>query len=252
MRKYIYIPIVIILGVFIASCSDTTTNPPPVTETGSIFITSTPSNAQIWLDGTNTNKVTPDSVTDLDPGNYTVTLKLSGYEDYTIPVTVVANLQTTKNATLVSTLSLTTFGPDTLWETAGTGVNQPSGLDLSSGMAYGVSGSNNGLVDIYYSTNGTGGQPYLVQSADLYPNLTRVTKFKVGTSGNLQDTVDSPNSAFPGWTDHMGDREPNYVFLYDEDGHYSKLKITGWGSVNNIAFVVVEWIYNNTGADRRF
>ena len=108
------------------------------------------------------------------------------------------------------------------------------------------------MVDIYYSTSGTGGQSYLVQSADLYPNLTRHTSFKVGTSGNLQDTVDSPNSAFPGWTDYMDDREPNYVFLYDEDGHYSKLKITGWGSVNNIAFVVVQWIYNNTGADRRF
>lgn len=251
MKKYIYLPIAIILGLYIASCSDNTTNPPPAA-TGSIFIDSSPDGAQIFVDGVDKSKVTPDSVTGLSTGNHTVKLTLDGYKDTTFSVTVQENLQTTKNITLVSDLSVTTYGPVRIWETAGTSASQPSGLDLSSGNAYGVSSTDNDKVDIYYSTTGTGGTPYLVQSADLYPTLTRHTAFYVGNGTDITDGEDSPNSALSGWTDHMGDRETNYVFLYDEDGHYSKLIITDYGTVNNIAWVEVKWEYNNTGADRRF
>jgi hypothetical protein len=257
MRKYFYLPLAIILGILVASCSDTTTNPPPVTDTGSIFISSSPANAQISVDGTNTGKVTPDSVTGLSTGNHSVALSLDGYRDTTITLNVLVNQQSTKFVSLTSTLSTTLYPPVTIWETAGTDpVTQPSGLDLSTGMAYGVSGANKNLVDIYYSTSGTGGQGYLVQSADLNTSqgLTRQTKFYIGNGTNIADSVDSPNSALAGWTNHMGDRESNYVFLYDEDGHYSKLIITdfGGGSGGNPAWVKVQWLYNNTGADRRF
>ncbi|MDZ7626413.1 MAG: hypothetical protein U5J96_18455 [Ignavibacteriaceae bacterium] len=59
-------------------------------------------------------------------------------------------------------------------------------MDLSSGLAHGVSSPQANLVDIYYSTSGTGGEPYLVQSADLF-GLVRVTKFFVGSGNNLFD-----------------------------------------------------------------
>ncbi len=253
MRKYIYIPIVIFLGVLIASCSDTTTNPPPVTETGSILIDSSPQGAQIILDGTNTGKFTPDSVNNIDAGSHSVTISLNGYRDTTISVTVVANQLVSKFVNLTTTLSLSTYGPVRIWETAGTGTNQPSGLDLSTGNAYAVTGTDKDKVDLYYSTDGQSGNTYLVQSADLYPNLTRSTMFYVSNSTNLDDTLDSPNSAFQqGWTNYMDDAETHYAFLYDADGHYSKIIITGSGTVNNIAWVEVKWIYNNTGADRRF
>ena len=85
MRKYIYIPLVMIIGVFIASCSDTTTNPPPVEDTGSIFITTQPSGAQIILDGTSTGKFTPDSVSNIvnrfSFGNIKFE-RLQGYNNY--------------------------------------------------------------------------------------------------------------------------------------------------------------------------
>lgn len=252
MRKYIYLPIALLLGIFIASCSDNTTNPPPVTETGSIFIDSSPDGALITVDGTSSGKFTPDSVTNLSAGDHTVKLTLDGYRDTTFSVTVVANIQTSKNINLVSSLSVSTYGPVRIWETAGTSASQPSGLDLSSGNAYGVSSTDKDKVDIYYSTTGTGGTPYLVQSADLYPNLTRHTAFYVGNGTDITDGEDSPNSALSGWTDNMSDRETNYVFLYDEDGHYSKLIITDYGTVSNIAWVEVKWEYNNTGADKRF
>ena len=121
-------------------------------------------------------------------------------------------------------------------------------------MAYGVSSANNGLVDIYYSTTGTGGQGYLVQSADLYPGLIRVTKFYVGTDTNLFDGVDSPDRNTAGWTNNMSDRESNYVFLYDHDGYYSKIKIVSWGGgvPGEPAWVDVQWYFNETQLDQRF
>jgi hypothetical protein len=151
--------------------------------------------------------------------------------------------------TLVLNINNTLYGPVRIWETTGTNASQPSGLDLSSGIAYGVSSANNGLVDIYYSSNG-----YLVQSADLYPGLVRVTKFFVGSGSNLFDGVDSPDKNSGTWTNNMGDRESNYVFLYDHDGHYSKIKIVTWGGgvPGEPAWVEVQWYYNETPLDKRF
>ena len=255
MRKYIFLPLTIILGFLIASCSDTTTNPPAVEETGSIFINTSPVGATITLDGTNTGKFTPDSVTSVSTGQHSVTLSLNGYRDTTFTVTVQANLQTFKQITLVSTLSTTLYGPVKIYETAGTTANQPSGIDLSSGNAYGVTSTDKDKVDIYYSTSGTGGTPYLVQSANLYPNLTRATAFYVGNGTDLNDGEDSPTYPLSGWTDHMSDRESNYVFLYDEDGNYSKLIITDYhagSGQGDPSWVEVQWLYNNTGADKRF
>ena len=49
-------------------------------------------------------------------------------------------------------------------------------------------------------------------------------------------------------------RDPNYVFLYDNDGHYSKLMISsrGGGTPGNPAWVELKWIYNKTASDNRF
>ncbi len=222
---------------------------------GSIFVNSSPTGATIILDGSYTGKVTPDSITGVSTGQHSVTLSLSGYRDTTITVTVQGGLQTTRQITLVATLSTTTYGPVRIYETAGTTANQPSGIDLSAGAVYGVASTDKDKVDIYYSTDGTGGTSFLVQSADLYPNLTRYTAFLVGTGTDLTDGEDSPTYPLSGWTDHMSDREDNYVFLYDEDGNYSKLIITdfhagsGQGDPN---WVEVKWIYNNSSADKRF
>lgn len=221
---------------------------------GSIFIDSSPDGALITVDGNSTNKFTPDSVTHLPVGEHFVKLTLNGYRDTTFSITVQSDLMTTKNITLVSTLSITSYGPVRIWETTGTSASQPSGLDLSSGYAYGMSSTDKDKIDIYYSTTGTGGTPLLIQSADLYPNLTRHTLFYVGNGTDINDGEDSPNSALSGWIDNMSDRESNYVFLYDEDNHYSKLIITdyGGGTGTEPAWVEVTWEYNNTGADTRF
>jgi hypothetical protein len=247
MKKYLLLPIVLFLGVILSSCDSTTTEPTASTK-GSIYLTSGPTNAQIWLNGTNQNKVTPDSLTNLDAGTFQITLKLDGYKDTTFSITVTAGVKTPKNVVLTSNLLTETFGPVRLWETTGTTAAQPSGLQLSSGNAYGISSTDKGKVDIYYSSDG-----FLVRSADYSPSLTRVTYFKVGSGSTLTDGVDSPTQT-NSWNKSMSDRETNYVFLFDNDGHYSKIIITnyGGGTPGNPAYVEVEWIYNKTAGDTRF
>jgi len=221
---------------------------------GSIFISSSPEGAQIWIAYQNSGKVTPDIVTNLIPGQYPITLKLNEYRDTSFTAIVMAGLQTMEYISLTPALSVTAYGPVRLFESSGTSTGQPSGLDLSSGNAYSLSGADRDKIDIYYSTDGTGGTPYLLQSSDLFPGLIRQTYFIVGGGYNIIDGVASPAFPFGGWSNNMDDREDNYVFLYDEDGHYSKLIITnyGGGTVGDPSWVEVKWIYNNTASDTRF
>lgn len=251
MKKLIYLLLFVAAGLVLVSC-DSEDDPITPAEPGSIFVSSIPSGAQIWINGVNTNRFTPDTVKNLDPAVYSVTLKLTDYNDTTFSASVSSNETTVvTNVQLVSNVMLESFGPVRLWETIGTTAAQPSGLDLSTGMAYGIAATNPDRlnVDIYYTSTG-----FVVQSADLATSMSRVTKFRVGTSSNLNDGVDSPLSTSGTWTNSMLDTETNYVFLYDDDGNYSKLKIVdiGGGTPGNPAWVEVEWIYNKTADDNRF
>ena len=249
MNKLLLIPIIILMGIFIASCEDSTTDPGTTTPTtGNLAVVSSPAGAQIWVDGTNTNKVTPDTVKDLSAGNHALTLKLDGYKDTAqTSVSITAGQTTSRNIAL--TRAALTFGPVRLWETTGTTVAQPSGLDLSSGMAYGISSTDKDKVDIYYSSNG-----FVVRSANAATGLTRVTSFFVGSASDLNDGVDSPVSSSGTWTSQIGDREANYVFLFDNDQHYSKIKIVnfGGGTPGFPAWVEVQFIYNEQVNSRVF
>ena len=252
MKKLLLFLMVGLLGVIISSC-DSTDDPVTPDETGKIFINSTPDSAQIWVDNTNTGKLTADTISNLSVGDHQVRLVLAGYIDTTFTVVVTANQTSSRNIILVAEPSLTNYTSVRLWETSGTGPSQPSGLDLSLGMAFGITSSNNGQVDIYYSSAGTGGETYLVQSADLDAGMTRVTKFRVGSASNLDDGIDSPLLNSGTWTTNMDDREPNYVYLYDNDGHYSKIKITNT-SLPGVtpSWVELTWWYNSIAGDPRF
>ncbi len=249
MKKLILLFVIPIAALIITSCNsnDNPVNPAPK---GSIYLSSNPAGAQIWLDGVNTSQTTPDTVKDVAEAVHNVTLKLQDYNDTTFSISVTGGqTSVVTNILLVSNIVTTLFGPVRIYETVGTSASEPSGLDLSSGKAWGVSSDSSSLVDIYYSSSG-----FLVQSADLYPNLIRVTDFFVGSGTNLFDNVDSPLKNTGTWTDNIGDRESNYVFLYDHDGHYSKLKIVNWGGgvPGEPAWVEVQWYYNNTALDVRF
>jgi len=250
MKKYLVLLALPVL-FFMASCTDSTTNTTPVDETGSFYVRSIPAGASIYIDGVDQKKATPDTIKGLSTGPHNITLKLTGYYDSTFVVTVVANtVITTNEIALKTNTQLVPFGPVKIWETAGTDTTQPSGLDLSTGNAYGIGTSsvNRGAVDIYYTSNG-----FVVTSADNASGLTRKTYFKVGAASLLTDGVSS--SVKDGtWTSNMSDRESKYVFLYDADMHYSKIMIDsyGGGTPGNPAWVTVKWVYNSTKDDVRF
>jgi len=61
----------------------------PVT-TGNIHIKSSPSEAEIFIDGHDTEKLTPEVITDLSPGEHTILLKKEGYNDYEATETITA------------------------------------------------------------------------------------------------------------------------------------------------------------------
>jgi hypothetical protein len=250
MKKLILFLLIPFTVLMFTSC-DTSDDPITPDEQGNVFVSSNPAGAEIWIDGsTNTLKTTPDTLKNVDEGVHTITLKLEDYSDTTFSISVTGNqTSVVSNVTLVSNILTDLFGPVRIYETQGTSASQPSGLDLSTGLAYGVSSAQNGLVDIYYSTSG-----FLVQSANLYPSLVRETDFFVSSETNLFNGFDSPLRNVGTWTDNIGDRENNYVFLYDHDGNYSKLKIVNWGGgvIGEPAWVEVQWIYNTTALDNRF
>jgi len=257
MKKLILLMIITAAVLILNSCDNNSNNPTDSSQTdkGSLLVTSNPAGAQIWLDGSNTNLVTPDTVENIQEGLHNVTLKLTDYTDTTFSISITAGqMGIVSNVLLTSNIFTRQFGPVKIYETTGTTAAEPSGLDLSSGKAWGVSSDSSSLVDIYYSTNGTGGQGYLVQSADLN-GLVRVTKFYLGPGINIFDEVDSPDKNTGAWINHMSDSpDSNYVFLYDHDGHYSKLKIVnaGGGVPGEPAWVQVQWLYNETTLDKRF
>ena len=248
-QKYVFIPILMLLGLFLASCTSTSNNPVTSSAVGSIFVSSTPASAQIWLDGANTGKFTPDSVTNVNVGSHTVMLKLTNYLNDSVTVNVQEGLQTTLNRTLVSDKSITTYGPIKIWESADPSASDPSGIVLKSGQAVSIGISTYGPVDIYYSSTG-----FVVATAfGLHNNTGRKTSFSVGSSLNLTDGVSSP-LATNSWVTEVLDTQANYFFLFDADSHYSKMIITGngGGTPGNPAWITVQWLYNNKANDTRF
>jgi len=250
MKKLIFL-LIIPFVVLITSCDDNTVTPIP---TGNIYLTSIPAGAEIWIDGSNTFSTTPDTINNVSEGARNVTLKLQDYNDTTFSVTVTENqTKVVSIVVLVSDINTTLYPPIRIYEIFNTPPSQPSGLDLSDGVAYAVSSPEADLVDIYFYSDGT--TSYLIQSADLYPGLIRETDFFVSSGTNLFDEVDSPVHNTVTWTNNIDDKENNYVFLYDHDGHYSKIKIVNQhsgGGPGDPSYVDIQWYYNNTQSDNRF
>jgi len=253
-KNYYILPLVLVLGLLLAACNSDTSNPVTTATTGSLYVASVPTGAQIWVDGVNTSKVTPDSVTGVSAGSHSLTLKLNAYFDTTSSQTVVAGLPTPIAIQLTGWTGGNRVYYDTLrvWESGGTGANQPSGIILSSGLASSVVSGNHNLVDIYYSTNGG------LVLATAFSNVnTRSTSFNVpaGTSStNLFDRAASPAYvAGPNWLTQISDQTTNYFYLYDNDGHYSKMIITDRSATGvSPKWLKVKWFYSSVAGNGNF
>lgn len=72
-----------------------------VTEVGSALFSSTPLGAEIFIDGVDQNNVTPKTITGIPAGSHAVKLTLSGYNDWTGTVDIVADQTASVTAALV-------------------------------------------------------------------------------------------------------------------------------------------------------
>ena len=82
--------------------------------TGTLSVTSTPSGAIIFLDGTSTGTITPAILTNIIPGTHTIKLTKPGYYDWSSTVTVIAGTTTPIAATLTmitGSISVTSTPP---------------------------------------------------------------------------------------------------------------------------------------------
>jgi len=81
---------VLLIALFIISCEkEVSVSPPePGVNEGVISISSDPSGTMIFLNGRNTGKLTPDSLTFLDPADYKITLKKKYFKDTTVAVSL--------------------------------------------------------------------------------------------------------------------------------------------------------------------
>jgi hypothetical protein len=101
-KKYIFLPLILLFGLLLAACNSKNNNPVTPAAVGSIFVSSTPDSAQIWLDSTNTGKITPDTLTNINVGTHAVILKLAGYFNDSVAVVVKEGSIATLNRTLIS------------------------------------------------------------------------------------------------------------------------------------------------------
>lgn len=78
MKKFFALLVVILL---FCACRENAVEFTLEQSTANVFVNSSPSEAQIYLNNSFTGKMTPDTLKYLEPGSYMVTLKLSGYKD---------------------------------------------------------------------------------------------------------------------------------------------------------------------------
>ncbi|MGA7837694.1 MAG: PEGA domain-containing protein [Ignavibacteriaceae bacterium] len=90
-RQIIITIFLIVITALLSSCQQEVSVTPPDTPPpdGFVFIDSKPGGANIYLNGKDRRKITPDSLTWLGTGDYTITLKKELYRDTTINIKVV-------------------------------------------------------------------------------------------------------------------------------------------------------------------
>jgi len=89
---------------------DVTLSAVPNPTTGSVSVTSSPSGAEVYLDNI-FRGLTPVTLDSLDPGSYTVLLRLPGYSDWNATAMVVAGQVNQLNATLTQAPATPTPAP---------------------------------------------------------------------------------------------------------------------------------------------
>ncbi len=133
-RKLLFTLFTLSTILFLTGCDNKTDNPINADE-GKLFISSTPTLADVFINGTSSGKKTGDTLT-LPTGTYSVTLKKTLYKDTTFSVTVVTNQTVSRAVTLTEasfTVNSTPVGAKIYLNGVNTGSVTPAGIRLAVG-----------------------------------------------------------------------------------------------------------------------
>jgi len=120
IKKMLLVFLCLSLFLSIPGCKKKLPTSPDIPDftTGSIQVNSTPTGAQVFLDGSNTGQTTNCTLTDIFPGSHTVMLVMEGYEDEQMSVSVTAGQTATVSVTLTKpTITVIELPPSTVWTT---------------------------------------------------------------------------------------------------------------------------------------
>jgi hypothetical protein len=243
----------VVMSLLINSCTGSNSPVEPPSETGSVFITSYPSGAAIYINNIDSGLRTPDTVHNVDTGKNVILLSLSGYRDTSISATVIRGQKTIVPVIeLTSTLNLFKYYTDTIWTVSNAYHN--CGLSVYRNI---LASMQNPYLDLYYYTNNDSTSSiFEIRSASVYSASYFTTKFIYG--GNyMKDTVSAPVYNASTWSDNINVANVdtnNYYFGYTQSGNYFKLKVssTGGGTSGHPSWIILNVYYNNVAADRRF
>ncbi len=88
MKTIGYFGLLFLALLIICSCRENLIDYEPIIQTGDLYINSDPTGADIIFNDLLTGKITPDSLVNLQPGNYSITVRLLGIGEETTIVNV--------------------------------------------------------------------------------------------------------------------------------------------------------------------
>ncbi len=159
--------------------------------TGSISLSSSPSGANIFIDGLNVG-ITPMTLQGVQPGNHSVRLALSGYNDYNAAISVIAGQTTFISATLAQvqltgdiSVSSTPSGANVYIDGVYVGISPLVSTGVAQG-AHSVRISLSGYMDSNIPVNiALGGVAYVSQVLQPLSNPTNVSVSSSPSGANI-------------------------------------------------------------------
>jgi hypothetical protein len=196
-----------------ATASFTLVAIPPVTQTGSISVSSTPAGAEISLDGTDTGKETPYTLNSVATGSHTVSVNLTGYQPASQSVTVTAGKTAKVRLTLTrirreadlsiaetTSASTVTTGQPVTWTVTVTNLGPDAARDISVAYDRSRSSEPNARPDISAGSGRITGDTWEIpglasgQSAILTERVTYTTPgTKTESVRIVRSQPDDPN-----------------------------------------------------------